>query len=186
MRPASRNRGISMDYYYERWKDIPGYENFYQVSDKGRIRGLDRVDSIGRNIKGKIISSSTDSYGYSVLHLYKDGKYKHFKVHRLVMIAFVGHSILQVNHKDGNKRNNMLSNLEYCNNRENQLHAIKLGLCPTSRGEQSNLSKLKDSDIPVIRRRLEAGESCKAIGESYGVLRQAIYLIKVGKTWKHI
>ncbi len=104
----------------EIWKDINGYEGLYQVSSKGRIRSLDKsyVDSIGRlgTKQGKIIAQRINNYGYHQIHLVKDGKSKTFLVHRLMAEAFIPNpeNLPCINHKDENRNNNDLKNLEWC------------------------------------------------------------------------
>lgn len=107
----------------EIFKDIEGYENLYQVSNTGKIKSL-------LNNKNQIMKQSIHSCGYYKITLLKDKKYHTKYVHRLVAIAFVPNpdNKSQVNHIDGNKLNNNVSNLEWVTPSENQLHAIKLHL----------------------------------------------------------
>ena len=96
----------------EEWKDIKGYEGLYQISNLGRIKSL----NYNRTKKEKILSNSTNRKGYLFVILYKNGKKKSFKVHRLVAIHFIENpnNYFQVNHKDENKSNNRVDNLEWC------------------------------------------------------------------------
>ena len=117
----------------EIWKDIEGYEGLYQVSNLGRVRSLDRVDSKGRHKCGQIMKLSLNEKGYVKITLWKNGKKKDYKVHRLVAEAFLPNpnNLPQVNHKDEIKSNNMIwvnedgsidynkSNLEWCDNKYN-------------------------------------------------------------------
>lgn len=102
----------------EVWKDIKGYENLYQASNLGRIRSLDKYVN-GRNskrlVKGRELSLFNDRYGYKIVNLYKNKKIKLFKVHRLVAETFIPNpnNLPQVNHKDENKENNNVDNLEW-------------------------------------------------------------------------
>ena len=114
------------------WRDIRGYENLYQVSDTGLVK------SIGRSIDKKMFGGNMGSYfreekilkpgknrDYLHLTLRKDNKSKIFKVHRLVLQTFSpinNYEFLQVNHKDGDKSNNNLNNLEWITQQDNQLH----------------------------------------------------------------
>ena len=95
----------------EIWKDISGYPN-YQVSNLGRVKSLGN----DKNRKEKILKSSKEGWGYLQVLLSKDGKSKYFKVHRLVASAFLDNSnnLPEVNHKDEDKTNNRVENLEYC------------------------------------------------------------------------
>lgn len=99
----------------EIWKDIPNYEGKYQVSNLGNVRAL----NYHRENRVKLIIPHKDKHGYLRLGLYKNGKLKNYQVHRLVMLAFVRDSNLTVNHKDENKQNNKLENLEYMTNKDN-------------------------------------------------------------------
>ncbi|MEQ6856083.1 NUMOD4 motif-containing HNH endonuclease [Lysinibacillus capsici] len=103
------------------WKDIKGYEGYYQVSSHGQVRSLDRIIMNGgypRKIKGKILAQTIDRDGYKHLRLRKNGREKSFFVHRLVAEAFVHNKkpnqYVQVNHIDEDKANNHYSNLEWC------------------------------------------------------------------------
>lgn len=121
----------------EVWKDIPGYEGLYQVSNYGNVRSLNYNKQIG-NVKE--LKQKLRSNGYLEVHLSKDSKRKYFLVHRLVAEAFLENPYLlpQVNHIDGNKSNNYVSNLEYVTNSENQKHAYDTGLKNAQRVYESN------------------------------------------------
>ena len=115
------------------WKDIKGYEGYYQVSSHGQVRSLDRIIMTGgfpRKIKGKILAQTTDREGYKHLRLRKNGREKSFFVHRLVAEAFVlnfnPEEDVQVNHKDEDKANNHYSNLEWCTAEYNLNYGTRL------------------------------------------------------------
>jgi hypothetical protein len=114
----------------EIWKDIPYYENLYQISNLGNIKSKDkkRGNSFGYILKGKYLKQTLKKHGYYEIGLCKNAKYKNFKVHRLVLFAFIGESRLDCNHKNGVKTDNRLENLEYCTRSENIKHAITTGL----------------------------------------------------------
>ena len=111
--------------------DIPNYEGHYQVSNQGEIYSLK---------KNKKLFTRVHTKGYLEVELFKNGKGKIFKVHRLVALAFLGNSDLQVNHIDGNKKNNCVDNLEWVTPKENQQHAIKNGLFRKA-GSRDNLGR---------------------------------------------
>ncbi len=105
----------------EVWKDIKGYEGLYQISNCGRVRSL---------ISNKIRKFSVNHKGYFQIMLYKDNVGKNYRVNRLVAEAFIGnpYNKEQVNHIDGDKKNNHVSNLEWVTGMENIKHAIDNGL----------------------------------------------------------
>ena len=104
----------------EIWKVIPNYEN-YEASNFGRIRSIDRVVKrdryTTRKIKGKILQQFAKNSGYLQVNLSKNSKIETKTVHRLVAITFLENTnnYTDVNHKDENKHNNNVSNLEWCN-----------------------------------------------------------------------
>lgn len=107
----------------EIWKDILGFEGKYQVSNLGRVKSLERLDPIGRKIGGIILKQKPEKHGYCVVKLHANGTGKTTKVHKLVAIHFLDHTPcgwnLVVNHKDFNRTNNNVDNLEIVTNREN-------------------------------------------------------------------
>lgn len=109
----------------EIWKDIDGYEGLYQVSNLGRIKSLYRITCIDRHIPEKILRPAL-SRGYLGVALHKNMKQKTFTIHRLVAIAFLPkiENKTHVNHKDGNKLNNNVENLEWCSQLENNRHCF--------------------------------------------------------------
>lgn len=130
----------------EIWKDVPQFEGLYQVSNLGRVREIRFSHGIPKILK------DFNNRGYRRIVLTINYRKKKFLIHRLVASAFVVNddplNKTQVNHKDGNKSNNIASNLEWVNNSENQIHAIKMGLRPrrqgnyiTPRGALNKLSK---------------------------------------------
>ena len=106
-----------MDNSIEIWKDIEGYEGLYQVSNRGRVKSLSRkVTNAMFSINEHFVKVVDNGHGYKSVSLWKDNKGKHFYVHRLVALAFVPNSngYKYINHKDEDKSNNDVSNLEWC------------------------------------------------------------------------
>ena len=111
----------------EIWKDIEGYEGLYQVSNMGRVKSLERTVRCGRGYKiipERIRKARKNNYGYLQLNLYKDGKIKSYKIHRLVAQAFLENpdNLPEVNHIDENKQNNYVENLEWCSKSYNMTY----------------------------------------------------------------
>lgn len=100
----------------EVYKSISGYEGLYQVSNMGNIKSLDRENNIGKHVTSKILKQTQTKDGYMRVQLSKSGITKSFRVHRLVAQAFTPNldNLPQVNHKDENKENNCVDNLEWC------------------------------------------------------------------------
>lgn len=125
----------------EIWKDIKGYEGFYQISNLGRVRSLDRLVN-GNHItcdfqtmKGKILTGSMDKLGYVRVLLRRNRAYDSQLVHRLVAIAFIDNpkNLPYINHKDENPSNNRVDNLEWCTAQYN----VTYGTC------QERINKFK-------------------------------------------
>lgn len=108
----------------EYWKYIKGYEGLYQVSNFGRVKS----NKFG---KERILKPFTNSTGYLLVSLCKDGKVKAFTVHRLVAEAFIDNpdNLPQVNHRDENKLNNNVDNLEWCTNEYNINYGTRTERC---------------------------------------------------------
>ncbi len=175
----------------EVWNDIPEFEGFYQVSNQGRVKSCDRiVDSNGRKraLKAAILKPSISTGGYKGVTLWKHGKGITKSIHILVALSFLGDCPdgCNINHKDGNKLNNCISNIEYCTFAQNSQHAYDMGLPTPAKGERHGQSKLKDSDIIAIRDRLALGHTTSAIARDFNVGQSIISRIKTGHNWSHI
>ena len=99
----------------EEWKSIPGYEGLYEVSNLGRVRSVERCDRFNRKIVSKILKPNYVS-GYLRVGMYKNKTFKYYLIHRLVAQAFLPNpdNLPEVNHKDEDKSNNKVNNLEWC------------------------------------------------------------------------
>lgn len=129
----------------EKWVDVKGYENLYQVSNYGRVRSLDKVVCGGRNggervIKGRMISPTDNGNGYKIVGLTNEGGRVNKYVHRLVAQHFLesvaGKNF--VNHIDYDKSNNLVTNLEWCTQGENVRHSVVNMRKPKRNPRQSN------------------------------------------------
>ena len=130
----------------EKWKSIPSTKGFIEVSDLGNVRSLLRGQPY-------LLKTQADRKGYRRIRVTIEGKKRTYKLHREVAKAFIPNpnNLPQVNHKDGNKNNNSVDNLEWCTNRQNQLHALALGLY----GEQTEPhDPLSVEDIDYIPKRV--------------------------------
>jgi len=115
------------------WNDIPDYEGLYQISIYGEVRSLDKkVEGRKGIIKGKLMKQGDNGRGYKNIMLVNEQGRKLHYVHRLMALTFLQPIDNKefVNHIDGNKSNNNISNLEWCDRSENMLHANSIGLCP--------------------------------------------------------
>lgn len=130
----------------EIWKDVKDYENLYQVSNLGRVKRILFVNNIIIKQKEVIIKQNINKRNRCIAHLYKNNKRKAISVHRLVANAFIENpnNLPQVNHIDGNPKNNKVSNLEWCSASYNCKHAYINDL---TKLKEYNKSKMK----PIIR-----------------------------------
>lgn len=128
----------------EVWKDIAGYEGLYQVSNKGNIYSVEREDSRGNKCGGRTLKTTHNSKGYLKLDLSKNGIKKTRTVHRLVAQAFIPNqnNYLEINHKDENKTNNNVENLEWCTSKYNNNHGTAI-----KRRVQSNSKRIKAVNV---------------------------------------
>lgn len=131
----------------EQWKDIPGFEGYYQASSFSRIRSVNRTidhkenfssNTYKKTYKGKIKSQFVTG-GYYRISLCVNNKERQYTAHRLIALTFIPNTLnkSQVNHKDGNKLNNSIDNLEWCTPSENAKHAVSTGLVKILKGKKS-------------------------------------------------
>ena len=136
------------------WKDIDGYEGLYQVSNLGRVKSLDRYMNNKHGTKtlkkGRIlINSLVKRTGYLRVSLSKNGNFISKRVHQLVAIAFIPNPNCynQINHKDENKQNNCVDNLEWCNSKYNNNYGNhRLRISQTHNKNQKNSKKVYQYD----------------------------------------
>lgn len=138
----------------EEWRDIAGYEGLYQVSNFGMVRSLPK-----RAYKRGYMKQHVTHYGYLALRLTKNGKARGKRVHRLVAEAFLPNpnNYPVVNHIDGNKQNNVVSNLEWCTYAHNAKHAHETGLFDNA--YEKRKKKVVRDDGAVFNSVKEAAES---------------------------
>lgn len=171
----------------EIWKDIQGYEGLYQVSNFGRIKSLSRLifRKNGNNYSTKeiIMTLVFTKNKYLTIKLRKGDSSIRFFIHRLVAKAFIPNPEMkkQINHLDGNKTNNLVSNLVWSTQSENIRHAFENGL--NYRGEDSINAKLTEQQVKYIKHQ---GGSTSELALNFGVSKSTISEIKSGRNWKHI
>lgn len=140
-------------------------------------------------IREKILKASKAGKGYLFVALCKNSKIKSRYVHRLVYEAFNGKidDGLEINHKDFDKTNNNLNNLEVGTHKHNMHHAIAHGRVPIGiQGEDNRTAVLNEDQVREIKKRLRRGDVQRRIAEDYNVCYQNINNIKQGLSWKHI
>lgn len=175
----------------EIWKPIPGYEG-YEASSHGRIRSFWK--SLGGKKRGwtldnkpqKILTVSLQKWGYFRVCLSKEGHFHHLKVHRLVLLAFIGPCPpgMQACHIDGNPANNHLDNLKWDTPKVNMADRDKHGT--TSKGEKRWKSKLTAENVRNIRDMATQGYSQANLAKLFSVNDSVINRIIHRKSWKHI
>lgn len=164
----------------EIWKDIPNYEEYYEVSNFGRVRR-----------KAYIMKCRLTYDGYPAITLCGGGEQKSKTIHRLVAESFVENpnNKTQVNHKDGIKSNTAASNLEWVTPSENVIHALELGLKQKDwqNGEKNINSKLTETQVRDIKMKLLTEKVSKVYKEYSDIVSyNTIYAIKTGRLWKNL
>ena len=153
----------------------------YEISNLGRIR----------NVKTQhILKPSLTGHGYlaCVVSMGKKGKWHSIKIHRAVAETFLPNPnhLPQVNHKDGNKLNNIVDNLEWCDNQYNTTHALHLGLRVPVKGEAHTNHKLTKEDVVFIRTHYIPRDhqfGIRALSRRFGVHHETIRHALHGESW---
>ena len=160
----------------EYWKPVPGYNGKYEVSNLGKVR------SFAMYKEGIILKQSITKKGYYWVRL--SGKFK--SIHRLVAESFIGFSKLQVNHKDMDKSNNRVDNLEYVSCKQNIRHAYLNGRPPASIGESHYRAKLTEKEVLEIRELALKKVQYKEIAKNFNISIATVCAIKTKRIWRHI
>ncbi len=159
----------------ERWQPI--LEGHYAVSDQGRLRRI-KPDRFGRQSK-KLMHPSIVGRGYlSIMPSLAGHQQRRYYVHRLVTEAFLGPCPpkQEVNHKNGRKRDNRLTNLEYVSRTANCRHARDLGI-------KIGCTKLTPKDVAAIRRLRQSGQAVRHLSSRFGVNKSTIWCLLRRATW---
>lgn len=160
----------------EVWKTIQNYGGLYQVSNTGKVRDLkNHIKPVYKNNKG-----------YECLSLYYNGKTYHPTVHRLVAKAFIPNpnNYDQINHKDCDKENNSVENLEWCNQRYNYDEGMKT--FQYSKNEEHYFAKLKNSDIPIIYELYKLGFTRATVAKIFNVRPSSLEAIEKGISYREL
>lgn len=165
----------------EIWKGISGYEGLYEISNFGYVK------SFCKKTGGSIIKNILGQNGYYKVNLMKRGKRKQPYIHRLVAQAFIPNpeNKPEVNHIDGNKLNNHVSNLEWCTSKENSLHCLSNSLQKV-RGQHNGNSKLKRIDVVKIRLLRFKGMSCKRIAFLLGFSQSTVSRVSNSLSYRNV
>jgi hypothetical protein len=165
----------------EKWKAIPNTNGAYEVSNYGRLRSYLGQGARKKSKEPVMLSITINGNGYPAKHI----RGVNLRIHRLVAEAFIPNpsGLPMVNHIDGDKTNNHISNLEWCDKSHNERHAERMGLKNKARGEGCNKSQLTDADVMEI---YKSNLGTRELGRQYGVNHSAISNIKTGRTWNHI
>ena len=162
----------------EIWKDIKGFEGLYQVSNLGRVKSVDRFRKVNggtRLQKGCLLKNSPTSNGYLKVCLRDVRRVSHSSIHRLVAKSFIKKTDVKkntVNHIDGNKHNNIHSNLEWVTQVENINHSIKCGLRKQNRGDNGNARMVINKKTGIVYKCIL--DAVSDSGFSYSNLRKKL------------
>ncbi|EAC2211155.1 NUMOD4 domain-containing protein [Listeria monocytogenes] len=160
----------------EIWKDVPGYELIYQASNEGNIRTHEEKTTFSskhgkRRWKQRILKQKQDKGGYKRVSLWKNGNSKDYLVHRIIALTFIPQipNKTLINHKDCNPSNNNVNNLEWCDYRENLLHAFDNRL--NENAQAIVLVNSKTKETKYFRSKTEAS---RFLGKSHGYISQKL------------
>jgi hypothetical protein len=168
----------------DEWRPVAGFEGLYEVSRSGQIKRVGKAAKRGNGLGGgavigRIMIQRHRSNGYLNVSLSKEGAASNHLVHRIMALAFLPQPDKEqkfINHIDGNKLNNSLSNLEWVTFSENIIHSYRLGRTPHS-------GKLNKDQVLAIR---ASPERAKTLAPQYGVTQRSIHAIKAGTVWKYL
>lgn len=175
----------------EEWRDVVGWEGWYEVSSLGRVR---RVKPYHGLYAGHVLKSGVGTHGYLALRLHQPGRGHTRTVHSLVAEAFIGplEDGFEVNHKDANKLNPRATNLEYIPHLKNVRHSIEHGLTlnryqlPALPGSQHGGAKLTEADVLAMRALPRRRGLGRELARKHGVTEGIISEILSGKRWRHV
>lgn len=182
----------------EQWRSVNGYEGIYEVSSLGRVYSLPRVIERGERIRqpvgGKMLALNEKTIRnnkYIIVNLYKNKKARCEYVHILVAQAFIPNlnNLREVNHKNLDKTDNRVFNLEWMSSQDNKRHAVNNGVLfnpNPKKGTEVTSSKLNNQKVRNIRNLATKGWTRKRLAAKFNVTKENIGYILLRKTWKHI
>lgn len=174
------------------WKPVhkPKFAKFYEVSDSGEVRRIPGYDKLGRWNNGRVLRQATVKR-YKMVLMWADAEKWFARVHHLVAHAFIGEPAgevsvtgWQVNHKNGNKADNRLSNLEWLTSSENHAHATRSGL--KSKGTKHYRAIFTEKDVIKIRKLHRDGTRLVDLQKMFGASKGAIAAVVHNRTWKNV
>jgi hypothetical protein len=172
-------------------RDIPNYEGLYYSTTDGRIFSYDKFYYCGRASSKRFVpeqelklQKTENGYLRIMLHNGQKQERRIFSVARLIAATFIPNPLNkpQVNHIDGNKLNNRVSNLEWCTASENITHAFRLNLSWAKKGEDNAGAKLTNIQANVIK---NSNKTLRKLAIDYGVSETIIWLVRNNKTYKN-
>lgn len=172
---------------HEIWKEVPGYP-MYEVSTHGRVKSWYN-SGWGRRKEPRMLKTTPDIKGYPRVRLCENGVPETFKIHRLVLLTFVGPcpEDWEGCHNDGKPMNNHLENLRWDTRKGNSRDMFIHGTCHSMPGEKHPRSKLNESQVREIRRLYSTGKyTCKTLGNQFEVSSSLISYIINHKRWSHL
>ena len=164
----------------EIWKPVKGYETTYIVSNFGRIKAVERVNYVGKHFKEHIMKYAVDRNGYQRVYLTYMGITKSKLVHRVVAEAFIQntHGYPEINHKDENKQNNKIENLEWCTHKYNSNYGTRTArIIPKTISKTSKKVIQSDDDGNIIK----IWDSLSSASRFLGISEQNISKCCLGK-----
>ena len=175
------------------WRDIVGFEGFYQVSDRGLVKSVERTLTFVKNGKAmsringeRVLSGWIDKDGYTLVSLYEGSKSGTYKVHRLTASTFIPNpdNLPCVLHLDDNPSNNEVTNLRWGTQTDNISDMMSKNR--QVKGSSQGGSKLTESDVVDIWNRLKLSESQTSIAKSHNISQTVVSRINRGTLWNHL
>lgn len=176
----------------EQWRDVEGWEGFYQVSSHGRIYSVPRRSAIGRKIGGRILKGRVTGSGYHMVTFARDCVNHPITVARMVAFAFIPNpdpeNLTEVLHIDGDKLNSRVDNLRWVNYETVSAHTDHvLHRANKARGEQIKRARLTADQVIQIRKKHKKWKvTHQNLADEYGVTKSCIECVIRRRTWKHI